>query len=194
MQDSPKERYILCEECEAFFSVLEGIASDTFINWKFKVGNDQYSMNKVIDGLDIVECNTADKKTVFLFIYSIFWRVSVSAIEDFKNLKISNDFEEELRRTLMAYKQINKADYLSTLGVTPVFEIFPSTIMTAKSFIDETANILFAPFSYDPNCITVDRFKFMLFRMVDDVKPDIFKSLSNLKIDDCRIMIFSEKV
>jgi hypothetical protein len=194
IQDSPKEDYILCEECEAYFSVLEGIASDTFINWQSKVDKGEYSLNPIIDGLDIVECNTADKKTIHLFIYSIFWRVSISEIDLFENIKITADFEEELRTTLMAYRQSKRVDYLNILNSTPNFKIFPNSIITAKSFIDETANMLFAPFSFDPYCLVVDRFSLMLFRKQNEIKADFIKAFSNLTSNDCRIMIFSEQL
>lgn len=194
IQDSPKEDYILCEECEAYFSVLEGIASDPFTNWQAKVGNGEFLLNKIIDGLDIVECNTADKKTIHLFNYSIFWRVSISSIDLFENVKIAQDFEDELRTILLNYKQTKRADYLTALAATPNFKIFPTSIITAKSFIDDTANMLFVPFSYDPYCIVVDRFSFMLFKTADEIKQDFIKDFSNIKIDDCRMMIFSEQL
>lgn len=194
IQDAPKEDYILCEECEAYFSVLEGIASDTFINWQAKVDIGEFTLNKIIDGLDIVECNTADKITIHLFNYSLFWRVSISSIDLFENVKIAQDFEDELRAILLTYKQTKRADYLAALAATPNFKIFPTSIITAKSFIDETANILFVPFSYDPYCIVVDRFSFMLFKTEEEIKQDFIKAFSNLKIDDCRMMIFSEQL
>lgn len=194
IQDSPKEDYILCEECEAFFGVLEGIASDTFINWQAKVDRGEFSLKKVIDGLEIVECNTADKKTIHLFNYSVFWRVSISGIDLFENVKIAQDFEEELRTILLRYKQTKRANYLSALAATKSFKIFPTSIITGKSFIDETANMLFAPFSYDPYCLVVDRFSFMLFKSADEIKIDFIKAFSNMKIEDCRMMVFSEQL
>lgn len=194
IQDTPKEDYILCEECEAYFSVLEGIASDTFIKWQDKVANGEYSLNNIIDGLDIVECNTANKKTIHLFNYSLFWRVSISSIDLFKNVKISQDFENELRTILLTYKQTKQKDYLDALSARPNFKIFPTSIITAKSFIDETANVLFVPLSYDPYCIVVDRFSFMLFKTANDIKQDFIKAFSNIKIDDCRMMVFSEQL
>lgn len=195
IQDSPKEDYILCKECEAYFSVLEGIASDTFINWQTKVDKGEYSLNPTIHyGLEVVECSTADKRTLHLLIYSIFWRVSISEIDLFENIKIAPDFEEELRATLMAYRQSKRVDYLNALNAAPNFKIFPNTIITAKSFIDEASNILFAPFSFDPYCLVVDRFSLMLFGTPGEIKIDIIKTFSNLTNNDCRIMIFSEQL
>jgi hypothetical protein len=194
IQDSPKEDYILCEECEAYFSILEGIARDTFINWQAWVDKGEYSLTPINEDLDIVECISADKKTILLFIYSIFWRASISSVQLFENVKIVQDFEEELRTTLLSYRRITKTDYLSALNASPSFKVFPTSIITARSFSDETPNMLFAPFSLDPYCLVVDRFSFMLYRSANEIKEDFIKDFSNLKIDDCRMMIFSEQL
>lgn len=194
IQDSPKENYILCEECEAYFGVLEGIASDTFINWQTKVDKEEFSITKIIEGLEIVECDTSDKRTIHLFLYSIFWRVSISSIDLFEDVKIAQDFEDEIRNILMSYRQDCRAKYLTKLDDAPVFKIFPTSVITAKTFLDETANILFVPFSYDPYCIICDRYSFILFKTSDEIKIDFIKSFSNIKIDDCRMMIFSEQL
>lgn len=194
IQDSPKEDYILCEECEAYFSVLEGIASDTFTKWQQRVASGEFSLNKIIDGFQILECNSAHKPTIHLLIYSIFWRVSISQDVFFESVKIADDFEESIRQILMLYRHNSRTDYLAALAANPNFNIFPSSIMTAESFIDETANMLFAPFSYDPYCLVVDRFSFMLFKTSDEIKIDFIKAFSNLSITDCRMMIFSEQL
>ena len=194
IQDSPKEDYILCEECEAFFSVLEGIASDVFANWRTKVASGEYIQKSIIDDMDIVECNSADKRTIHLFVYSIFWRVSVSEIELFENARLEKGFEEELRLLLMAYRYSKRIDYSTSLEAAPNFRFFPNTILTAKSFKDETANLLFAPFSSNPYCLVVDRFAFMLYRVPTDMKVDFIRNLSNNALNDCRMMVFSEQL
>lgn len=194
IQDSPKENYILCEECEAFFSVLEGIASDTLINWQAKIENGDFFLNNIADDLDIVEFNTADKKAIHLFNYSVFWRVSISCIDLFENIKLTQDFEDELRTILLTYKQTKRIAFINALTAAPNFKIFPTSIITVKSFLDETSNILFVPFSYNPYCIVVDKFSFMLFKTAEEIKLDSIKAFSNIKIDDCRMMIFSEQL
>jgi hypothetical protein len=194
IQDSPKEDYILCEECEAFFGVLEGIASDTFIDWQAKVDSGEFSLFNISDELDIVECKSANKKAIHLFIYSMFWRVSISSIDLFENVRIDQGFEDELRTILLSYKQTKRTDCLHALSAKPNFKIFPTTIITAKSFSHKTPNMLFAPFSFNPYCIVVDRFSFMLFKTEDEIPKNCIKHFSNIKIDDCRMIVFSEKL
>jgi hypothetical protein len=194
IQDSPKENYILCEECETYLGVLEDIARDTFIDWKVKVHKGEFTLNQIIEELDIVECNTSNKKTIHLFIYSIFWRVSISSIDLFENVKISQEFGDELRTILMNYKQTKKRDYLNSLNKLPFFKIFPTSIITAKLVFDKRANMLFVPFSYDPYCIVVDRYAFMLFKTKSDIKQDFLKAFCNIEIEDCKMMVFSEQL
>ncbi|UPQ79627.1 hypothetical protein M0M57_02020 [Flavobacterium azooxidireducens] len=193
IQDSIKEDYILCEDCEAYFGVIEGISTDTFLNWKQKVITGEYLLKKIIDDLELLECVTADKKNIFLLIYSIFWRASISEDIFFKNFKIISEFEEELRIILLAHKSIKKTEYLENLKKIADFKIFPVSIMTAKSFTNNTANMLFAPSSIDPYSLIVDQFSFLLFRTSEEI-IEFVKGFSNIKIDDCRIMVYSEKL
>ena len=65
IQDSIKDDFILCNDCEAYFGVIEGIASNTFLNWKQKVSIDEYTLYKINDDLNLLECMTANKKKHF---------------------------------------------------------------------------------------------------------------------------------
>ena len=132
IQDSPKEDYILCEECELYFSILEGIARDTFINWQTKVENGEFSLNRIDNELQIVECNTADKMTIHLFNYSIFWRVSVSGIALFKKIKITQNFEDELRKILLNYKQTKKNYTSKYISKKTKFQNFSDSYCNCK--------------------------------------------------------------
>lgn len=194
VQDSPKEDYILCEICEAYFSVIEGIASDIFINWQTKVLSGDYLQTQIANDLSIIDCATADSRTLHLFVYSIFWRASISSLTHFNNIRIESDFEEELRNLLMTYRHDNRTNYLNTLSAAPNFKVFPYTIFTAKSFKDETSNLLLAPPAKNPYSLVIDRFAAMLFRSEADIKEQLFRDSSNKHIDDCRIMLFSEQL
>jgi RimJ/RimL family protein N-acetyltransferase len=157
-----------------------------------KVG--EYAKNLIINDLDVIKYNSADNKTIRLLVYSIFWRASISEHELFKNFRIVLEFEEELRAILMTYRFNNRKDYQIALTSKPNFKICPYTIITAKSFNDETANVLFAPYSLDPYALVVDRFGFMLYRIQGDIKVDFIKEFSNINPDDCKMMVFSEQL
>lgn len=193
IQDSPKENYILCDECEAYFSILEGQASDTFTQWEAKVNTGAFKRNTIEPYLDIVECITADPAITRLFIYSLFWRASISNHNLFIDYRLAPEFEEEIRQVLLTHKALTKDDFLKGIHNTPP-AIYPFSMITAKSFADETANFVAALYSYDPYCLLVDRFSFMLFRNADQIKIDFIKAFSNVTNHDCRIMVFSEEL
>jgi len=190
IQDSPKEDFILCEDCESFFGILEGISSTTFSNLKDKIENGEYLLQSTQFGLEYVDVSTADKSTIFLLIYSVFWRASISGLDFFENFKLSPNFEEELRVILLNYKQTKKIDYLNFLKGNPNFKVFPTSIITAKSFKNQTENILYAPESIAPYCLVIDQFGFMLFSHSNEIEHKIVQTTSNLTLDDCKIMIF----
>jgi hypothetical protein len=194
VQDSPKEDFILCDECEAYFGILEGLSADTFTNWRSKVDKGEFMLKKIIDGFEVVECNTSDPRTIKLFVYSIFWRASISNIPLFENVEIEDQFNEDIRILLLEYRATKKSDYENLLKDKATIKVYPISIITASSFEGETANILHAPFSYDPYCLVVDRFGFMLFKSADEIKVPFLRDFSNLNIDDCKIMICSPQL
>jgi hypothetical protein len=93
---------------------------------------------------------------------------------------------------LLKFKTTKQKDYHSNLATATPPKIFPTSMITAESHADETANILFAPVSSDPYCLVVDRFAFMIYETEHDIKQNL-KPFSNTKINDCRIMIFSQQ-
>ncbi|MBK8786376.1 MAG: hypothetical protein IPN43_07725 [Chitinophagaceae bacterium] len=109
-------------------------------------------------------------------------------------MKIVQDLEDELRDILLTYKATKKKEYLKLLAVKPSFKIFPTTIITAIKFKDQTENILHVPYSYDPYSLIVDRFSFILFRTPEEIKIDEVRQFSNLTIEDCKMLVFSPQL
>jgi hypothetical protein len=56
-----------------------------------------------------------------------------------------------------------KRELLELLKVKPEVSVFPYSMITAKPFKDERANVILAPYSNDPYWLIVDRYSFMLF-------------------------------
>lgn len=189
IQDSPKEDYILCNDCEAYFSILEGIASDTLVNWRKKMVVGQYKIHPILGGGGILECNGADAKTMRLMLYSIFWRSSISSLDFFDNFKIQADFEEELRKTLMVYKSVSGKDYQGLIAAHPNVPVFPIIIITASSFNDGTANILMANYSFDPYCLTCDQYSFAIYKELKDIKHPEMRVVGNISILDYKMIV-----
>lgn len=194
IQDSVKEDYILCAECEAYFGLIENIASRTFLNLEKGIAEGKILKDTVKDFLDLLYCINSNPIIIRLFVYSLFWRVSISNDSLFEDYQLKDTFEDEVRTSLLQYKARTKDELIGLTNSDHAIQIFPFTIMTAKSFLDTTSNILFAPYSYDPYCLIVDRFSFMLFRRHDDIKVDFIREFSNTQINDCRIMMVSQEL
>jgi hypothetical protein len=194
IQDSSKEDYLFCDDCEKYFGVLETISSVLFNNWKIKLTNKEYSQTSICNDLLIIDCNTINKKTIFLFIYSMYWRASISNEDLFRDFKINPQFEEKLRIELLNFQEINQKEYLNKLLNKSKFKIFPTFITTAQHFPDETANFNLAPVSESPYWLVCDKFSFLLFEVKNDLNSFPLNRFCNNAVNDCKIMIFSERL
>lgn len=190
IQDAPKENYLLCEECEAYFSVLEGIASEPLLKWAERLRDGSYSQHAIIPEVDLIMCTGADSKTNLLLLYSIFWRASVSQHPFFENFKLQPQMEESLRAILMAYRHAKRQEYLQALAEAPTFKVYPTTVITAHGFEDGTANLLMALPTSKPYALNIDRFGLCLYEQENQIHP-VLKQGSNLKLSDCNIMALS---
>ena len=191
IQDSPKENYILCNDCEAYFSILEGQSASTFINWNEKVIAGHFHRTTYSEDFSVVTCQTSNPKTIRLLVYSIYWRAAVAGDELFDNLNIPIALVENLRKILMEYKSATVQDYAALLEHKPQFHIYPYTTMTADTFTVETANSLFAFPNVNPWSLNVDRFHFVLFETVNHMPEGLLKNESNKIITDNKLMVLS---
>lgn len=107
-QDSPKEDYILCSECEKYFEVLETYVAERITK---RYGNPIYVDDFVIKNEEYIGSFAIAEKVspiiMKLFIYSIFWRSSISQLPLFNNFKLKDKEEELLRFFLLEYKKYN---------------------------------------------------------------------------------------
>jgi len=191
IQDSPKEDFILCEDCEAYFSLLEGIVSDTFINWKLNASEEM--LKSVPISLNLGISDEILKKTLHVFNYSIFWRASISSCNLFQHFKIEKKFENELRETLNNYRASKKAEYLQLLNSNSSFKIFPISILTSKSFKDETKNLLYVDKATNPYCLLIDKYIFKLFQNISNFNDSEEKYCSNIDLNEFKTIVLSEE-
>ena len=99
IQDTFKEDYILCDDCEKGISIFETYCSlrlERFNNIRFC---NQFKHNK-IGNFEYVDCMDINNKIFNLLIYSIIWRVSISQKDEFGALKLNVADEENLRLKL----------------------------------------------------------------------------------------------
>ena len=189
VQDSPTDDYILCGDCEQFFAVLETIACNTFSNWRHCVEKGLFTQIDSNKGYSIVNCVSVNKEVIWLFLYSIFWRSSISRNAVFNMVQIPKRFEEQLRQTLLRYHAKKISEFNILIKENPSFKLLPITIVTAENFLDVTANILVAlPFP-GGHFLIIDQFSIILFEDVESVPPNFFPS--NTSADACQMTILS---
>jgi hypothetical protein len=179
-QDSPKEDFILCPDCESYFSVVE-----TYINER--VHRRLWDIRKIADfteetnagGAKWKTCINTESKIFQLFIYSIIWRCSVSSTPLFTKFKIDSEHEEGVRKSLHAYKAITQSDLLTSIMKNEA--LFPSkfVLMTCESNSEPTKNVLMH-MTGNKNPYTLILNEYMLFlSFIENEKQQGFQELNN---------------
>lgn len=192
IQDSPKQDYILCHECENYLGIVEGLSRDTFISWREQVDQSKFNLVHTNTPLDIVECVSSNPRVIRLFVYSLFWRASISDHKMFDGYKLSDFIEEDLRQILFKYKAQYKRDFLENVNAAPYFNDYPYSALTTIEFNDDTICSLFAPTTNDPYSLIVDRFIFMLYPDKKHREDTPLKEISNKEHQDCFLVVLPQ--
>jgi len=148
IQDTLKENYIFCPDCERGFSIFETYCSfrlERFNDYKYR---SQY--NRIKRGkFEYFECKELDIRIFNLLIYSIVWRVSVSESYAFGAFKLPNNEENALRILMKNYikptqtelfDHINKLDFLpnhSHIIIRPKKKLRPPNSMISAASLNE---------------------------------------------------------
>ena len=154
MQDSPKEDYILCPECEKYFEALETYIAEYYFKRILidKYSNDfNYRENK--GGVEYAVCKDINTLAFRLFIISIFWRCSIASVEPFSNFKIEE--EDNLREILVRYKSSDINSIIEKSDCKSAFD-FPIVLMKSKNNPDPSSNL------YYPNCENKNVYQLLL--------------------------------
>ncbi|AEA44973.1 hypothetical protein [Fluviicola taffensis] len=193
IQDSPKENYILCPECEDYFSLLETICSDVFNTWKQKSNNGEYTLTSYKKLFSIVFFKTMNSKVFRLMIYSIFWRSSVTNHAVFNRFQIIPEIEEKIRESLVLHKSVNKSELQKVFLSMNKIPLYPISIITSETFKDQTSNLIFASPRRDVYLIIMDQFSLMMFENDSKVTEELFRLSSNMEVEDCKMLVFKEE-
>lgn len=166
IQDSPKESYILCSLCEAFFSVLEGAMAQHIKGLHEKSSG-------AIEGAVVFESSSVSFELFHLFFYSIFWRVSISGLPTFASFKLTPAVESYLGAQLNKFNSSTKADFDQKIIQETLNTIIPYLIMTALTFPDKTQNTIFAKGLSSPWVLNADKFAFIIYENSTVVEPQV---------------------
>jgi hypothetical protein len=174
IQDSPKEDFIFCSECEAKFSIIERYVANAFYN---KYNNPSFLsefpvVKGVDDGFDVMLAENVNPIMFKLFIYSLLWRASISSHPVFSTFKLKATDAENLRMLLNAYLHSNEAVMSKFCDKNAMaFEHLPFNIVTTLAPIDTTANMI-APFDAGDNKVLLFANEFMIVIYLDWNAPD----------------------
>lgn len=92
------EQYIFCTDCEKLLGTYEDYAGKLFGNeLKEKITQTTF---KDPEGVEYLQYGDVNYKALKLFVYSLFWRASISSREIF-NLKLEANVEEDLRKAIL---------------------------------------------------------------------------------------------
>ena len=194
VQDSPKEHYILCPECEAYFGVLETLSRDTFISWRDKVQTGEYKLTPIQLGVRSLDCLNSNSRIIRLFVYSLFWRASISAHDLLSEYRIEPVIEESLRQILLSYKSGRK-EFEEKIRLNPNYPDYPFAVITADQFSMGDANYLMViPEKESGYTMLVDRFAFRLFENTTASKSVTLGTYYNNANDDCKMLVLAEEI
>jgi hypothetical protein len=168
VQDTFKEDFLLCSDCEKGFSVLE-----TYCSLRLgRIGNFRFfnQFASIVNGnFEMIGCKQMDIKVFNLFIYSIIWRASVSTHVGFTNFNLESSDVELLRETLATNiapsqnKLMNKMNNLSSLPNHGHVLIRPKKILRPPSSMMSAA-------SYDTWLHQIHLVDYVLFYLTDPSK------------------------
>lgn len=141
------EKDILCEDCESLFSNSETYAYELIYENKIKNVN-----REIKDNCIIVSGEGYDYKKIKLYFLSILWKSSISSKDFFKDVKLSDEDEKNIRHILLS-----KEKYLSFKNIS-IFLTLPPLINGVFNGFD----ILVTEKPYKNNLKGQDVYKFLL--------------------------------
>ena len=134
VQDTPKADNIFCKSCERRFQHIETLLAPRFREILLYESNpDLFNHNsEKSNGQELTCIEHLELPTVQLrvFLFTIIWRVSISADDLFKNFNLSPEDEEKIRVYL---DSILKDDHESLLKSFPEKDSLPFTLILIKS-------------------------------------------------------------
>lgn len=134
IQDTVKENYLLCSNCEDKFNTLE-----TYISLRLrKIGDNRYLDDfRIFKKRDYMYYESLNIRPEIsqLFWYSLVWRISVSEHLAFSNFKLDIDVENELRKILTNYTQATQSDLIGYLDNNSLLFKYPFVLIRPQKFL-----------------------------------------------------------
>ena len=180
-QDTPKEDFILCDNCEKRIEVIETEFAPIIrkIHNYTKFPND---FEHIVTGqLEYLRCISVQKALYNLFFYSIIWRLSVSRLESYGTLKLPVNAEENIRCFLQDNLCLSKNELLNKIQNEIESPDYHIVLIKPKIKTDPPGGMLSAH-SYNENEHLITLVDFILFFFVREevIKPPLKPITNNL--------------
>lgn len=160
VQDIPKEDFLVCPTCETKLSIVETCCAPVLKSIMDEDINESKVEIKNEENQEYFEFKELDSIIFHLFVYSLIWRISISQKKVFKNFKLLNNEEEELREILDHNLRDTKVDFWERINSIDRLGFQPHkfTLITSKN-IDSKRTCIFANLSSkNPYYILIHKF------------------------------------
>ena len=104
VQNLPFDKYIFCESCEGKISNYEDLFKRRIYKANESIfGDDRYKVYKSIFNYSYLQYNNNNMNYIIGFLFSLIFRLSISSHSAFKDFKLSDSLEGEIRNFLLGY-------------------------------------------------------------------------------------------
>lgn len=194
-QDSIKENYLLCPNCESYFSNIETYIAERF-HKRLRTAKltDQFPLYENKGGVTWKICLQVNPVIFRLFIYSILWRCSISESSIHQKFKLNPKEEVFLKNDLKKFIASSYKEFIGKIEARLESTItFPFVIYTSQSFHNEPMNTIFtSPYNKNPYVLHLNEY-IVLFSFETKTLLDNYDFLVNNDHSHIKLGFFSEE-
>ena len=168
-QDSPKENYILCPECENELGKHERkLANEFYYKFKKSEHDKDFPRTLLSNGIQRTSNENVDYTAFKLATYGILFKVSISTLPYFSDSKITDEQREMLRQILNKERDFNDISIV---------------LLTSENDINFTENYIYA-YSYDDHLVHIIWANDYIFLVDFGTNVEMIKHFDGIKMKD----------
>lgn len=130
-QDTSKENFLFCPQCEKYFGVLDTYFSEHLHKPLLKARTpENFDLERSITGSLSLTAKKVDAKMIFLFVDSILFRCHCASVFPYKDFLAPTDVIEKIRKQLLFHNDIKGNQVLQRCQANTNFEFRPFYVST----------------------------------------------------------------
>lgn len=186
IQNSPKEDYILCDQCENRLSIVETYCSNHFFHAFHKINSAvKFPLKNEIRANHYSqlykECQYLNSNIFNLFIISLIWRASVSSRKWFSELRINNTLIEQMRIDLNENLKHSRREYDNQDNSSYEIHDYYSYEIISKNSIKKNPASTLSIFNIKEDIIMLNLVDFSIFFFMNEKSSEEFRPILNRK-------------